>query len=137
MPQLPKWVMPAAIIGALLLLLVTCGNARAQQAPAGEMQCAPLSEALPYLVESAQRTGAATMPLVGEPAQAFLRVMNAEPPITDFKADAILAIAPVDGDAVLVFFVHKARQEICGYVTISGALAGKALLASKAMAPKA
>ncbi len=127
------------ILALLILIfgLLTAGLAQAQQ-PAGEaMKCAPLSEALPDLVQSAERIGAVSMPLTGAEAKAFLRVVNAEEPRTDFDAEAILIIAPPQGMA-LIFLIHKSRNEICGYIIVNDEVASRAMLASKAMrGPKA
>lgn len=140
MPAWNAWTTTHKLIAAAavcLVLLFACGNARAQTAPIAAMHCAKLSEAFPNIIQKAQEAGAAVLPLQGAEAKAFLGVINAEPPPTDYAAEAILIVAPPDGNA-LIFLIHKDRNEICGYLVINDATASKALLASKAMrGPKA
>lgn len=112
---------------ALLSFFAPLGSVMAE-----EMKCAPTGQAVPFLIENADKVGGIVLPLQGDEAQAFLRVVNETPPVTSLKADMLLVIVMPD-DRILMFLIHKARGETCGFVSLDQETASKALLASRAM----
>lgn len=111
--------MKAAAWGALALIcavfmFLTVNLARASE----EMTCKPAQEGVDLILQNAEKMNAKPLAMIGDKAQKFLRVVNAEPPETDFKADALLVLMMPD-DIALVFLLTKADNKICGYISIS------------------
>lgn len=104
----------------LLCILIGASAARSED----KMDCRPLAASVDALMSGASRVGATPIPLTGPRAEAFLDVMNAEPPETDIKSSLVLVILLQDGTSMT--FVRQGDL-LCGYWAMGEASTEKAL----------
>jgi hypothetical protein len=120
-----KGFLLAFAIIALLSFGVRFALAEPEAPAVAAFTCQPWQKAMSQAQNAAtngRRIVAITDP---DKVHAFLAVVNAEPPVTQFDADAILGVT--DGVHVVFGLFLKADATVCGPVTLSGQTAARAL----------
>lgn len=111
------------LLGAAAAIAALCSTARADDLPCAPVKVglAGLSKAMheahgqPFLVQDAEKV------------LAFMAVVNAAPPPTDYKADAVVGFIVEQGIAFGLH--HKDTNTLCGPLKLGGATADAAMAA--------